>query len=346
MWPKKVRTIYIIVILINNSEIIKLLLINNDFIKKILNIIINNDNNDKLNYILPLLREKIELILNDINNINFKYDYNYFFESYNEINKLYFELNEFNLNQRINDINNLFSISKNNTIKYPYLNGFELNKNYNNINSYNFPMNNIIYKEKENIFDNKKSDNNEDITQIDICKKNYDYFIVPYSMNRNEIKENILNNGYSQELKENILNNGYSQELKENILNNGYSQELKENKNLNFNKKLNNNTSLNKKKIIFKTRRKASKYRGVTKNRKKWQAYIWINKKNTYLGSYKCEKIAALIYDFMAIKKNGIRAKTNFAYNMRQIVKIYNIDINLNNIDIDIDNIYNIISQK
>lgn len=304
MWPKKVRIILIILILINNSEIIKLLLINNDFIKKILNNIINNDNSDKLNYILPLLREKIELILNNVNNINFKDDYNFFFESYNEINKLYFELNEFNLNQRMNDINNLFSISRNNTVKYPYLNGFQLNKNNNNLNSYNFPINNIIYKEKENKFD-KKLDNNEKITQIDIYKNNCDYFIIPYSMNRNEIKEDISNNGYSLELKEN--------------------------KNLNFNKKLN----------ISKTKRETSKYRGVTKNRKKWQAYIWINKKNTYLGSYRCEKIAALIYDFMAIKKSGIKAKTNFTYNMRQIMEIYNL-----NVDICIDNIYNIISKK
>ena len=204
----------------------------------------------------------------------------------------------------MNDINNLFSISRNNTVKYPYLNGFQLNKNNNNLNSYNFPINNIIYKEKENKFD-KKLDNNEKITQIDIYKNNCDYFIIPYSMNRNEIKEDISNNGYSLELKEN--------------------------KNLNFNKKLN----------ISKTKRETSKYRGVTKNRKKWQAYIWINKKNTYLGSYRCEKIAALIYDFMAIKKSGIKAKTNFTYNMRQIMEIYNL-----NVDICIDNIYNIISKK
>ena len=75
-----------------------------------------------------------------------------------------------------------------------------------------------------------------------------------------------------------------------------------------------------------------SKYRGVTKNKKKWQVYIWINNRNMYLGSYSNEKIAAKIYDFMAIKKKGTKTKTNFKYNTSQISEIYKIDFDINNI--------------
>lgn len=57
-----------------------------------------------------------------------------------------------------------------------------------------------------------------------------------------------------------------------------------------------------------------------------------MNKRNTYLGSYSSEKFAAKIYDFMSIKKNGINAKTNFAYSFKQIEKIYYIKFDINNI--------------
>lgn len=54
-----------------------------------------------------------------------------------------------------------------------------------------------------------------------------------------------------------------------------------------------------------------------------------LNKKNTYLGSYSSEKFAAKIYDFMSIKKNGIRAKTNFTYNYKQIERIYYLNFDI-----------------
>ena len=82
-----------------------------------------------------------------------------------------------------------------------------------------------------------------------------------------------------------------------------------------------------------------SKYRGVTKNKKKWQAYIWVNNKNMYLGSYINEKIAAKIYDVMAIKNKGTKAKTNFKYNIEQINEI-------NKIDFDINNIYEVVCKN
>ena len=54
------------------------------------------------------------------------------------------------------------------------------------------------------------------------------------------------------------------------------------------------------------------------------------NKKNTYIGSYDSEEIAAKIYDIMVIKKKGIKAKTNFKYNIYEINKIIKADININ----------------
>ena len=95
------------------------------------------------------------------------------------------------------------------------------------------------------------------------------------------------------------------------------------------------NSSFEKKKNIFKIITKSSRYKGVTKNKKKWQAYIRIKNKNIYLGSYSSEKTAAKIYDIMLIKKNGIKAKTNFKYTRRQIKIISKV--------IDFDNIFDII---
>ena len=41
-----------------------------------------------------------------------------------------------------------------------------------------------------------------------------------------------------------------------------------------------------------------------------------INKKNKYIGIYDSEEIAARIYDVESIKKNGLKAITNFKYNL------------------------------
>ena len=65
-----------------------------------------------------------------------------------------------------------------------------------------------------------------------------------------------------------------------------------------------------------------------------------INNKKYYKGSYLSEEIAARIYDIMAIKNFGIKAKTNFAYNHIQIIKIKESKIN-----IDSDNINEIMEQ-
>ena len=65
-----------------------------------------------------------------------------------------------------------------------------------------------------------------------------------------------------------------------------------------------------------------------------------INNKKYYKDSYLSEEIAARIYDIMAIKNFGIKAKTYFAYNLIQIIKIKE-----SKISIDSDNINEIMEQ-
>ena len=93
------------------------------------------------------------------------------------------------------------------------------------------------------------------------------------------------------------------------------------------------------KKIIFVgVGKRSSKYRGVSKNGNQWQVLIMVNKSKTYIGTYSSESIAARIYDIIAIKNRGIKARTNFVYSKNQLTKICN-----NNIDIKAKNINEVI---
>lgn len=55
-----------------------------------------------------------------------------------------------------------------------------------------------------------------------------------------------------------------------------------------------------------------SKYRGVCRNRDKWQAVIWVQGKRKYLGTFKDEESAAKAYDTAATEYRGERASLNF----------------------------------
>lgn len=110
---------------------------------------------------------------------------------------------------------------------------------------------------------------------------------------------------------------------------------LKNNKVVYMNKFLLNSYSTSRaikrlKKINFIIRKKrSSKYRGVSKNGNKWQVLIMINKKKYYVGNFSSEDLAARIYDIQAIKSWGIKARTNFVYDNKQLNKIYNKKINI-----------------
>ena len=64
------------------------------------------------------------------------------------------------------------------------------------------------------------------------------------------------------------------------------------------------------------------------------------NKGKSYIGSYNSEEYAARVYDILAIKYRGIKARTNFIYSSQQIKKIYEMDI-----DVKSKNIYDIIDE-
>ena len=87
--------------------------------------------------------------------------------------------------------------------------------------------------------------------------------------------------------------------------------------------------------------KRGSRYRGVSRNGNQWQVLIMLHKSKSYVGTYSTEEIAARIYDILAIKNRGIKARTNFIYNEQQIKKILNseIDIKAKNINEVVSNL-------
>ena len=64
---------------------------------------------------------------------------------------------------------------------------------------------------------------------------------------------------------------------------------------------------------------KRSSFIGVSRNGLHWQALITIEKRKTYIGSYECEKDAAVAFDFFSILLHSFTAKTNFSYTRNNI---------------------------
>ena len=75
-------------------------------------------------------------------------------------------------------------------------------------------------------------------------------------------------------------------------------------------------------------RRKASDRRstfiGVSKNGPSWQSMITINKRKTYIGTYKTEREAAIAFDFYSMLIHTMEGKTNFSYTKGQIWEMIN----------------------
>lgn len=70
---------------------------------------------------------------------------------------------------------------------------------------------------------------------------------------------------------------------------------------------------------MYRSKSCASKYRGVTRNKDKYQVMIMGNFKKFYIGGIKTEMEAARLYDKLAIFYHGVEAKTNFEYTKRDI---------------------------
>ena len=57
-----------------------------------------------------------------------------------------------------------------------------------------------------------------------------------------------------------------------------------------------------------------SKFRGVLRKGKRWQAFIMINRNKNYIGNFKTEEEAARVYDEYAIKFHKDKARLNFPH--------------------------------
>ena len=67
---------------------------------------------------------------------------------------------------------------------------------------------------------------------------------------------------------------------------------------------------------------RGSKYRGVSKNKKKWQILLSLSALKQYIGGFLSEEDAAIMYDRKSIATFGLKAKTNFSYSKAQILRI------------------------
>jgi hypothetical protein len=73
---------------------------------------------------------------------------------------------------------------------------------------------------------------------------------------------------------------------------------------------------------------RGSKYRGPSKNRKKWQVMKMISKETVRIGAIKTEQEAARIYDFLAFLTEGLNVSippcflSNLCFRQKQILVI------------------------
>ena len=144
-------------------------------------------------------------------------------------------------------------------------------------------------------------------------------------------------------IKENICSAQNNHKITSNEIN--FNNEIRIKKN---NKMIFMNKSLIKEKnkkrdFIRENKNRRSIYRGVSKNGNKWQAIVYSKYLNGYIGVYPTQELAARVYDIYSIKNKGLKANTNFMYNLHQIQKISeaNIDYKSENIEEIISNLIN-----
>ena len=221
--------------------------------------------------------------------------------------------------------------------------------NYNNINIQKGIKFQIIGSKQHNVLENTKKSPQLYPINYKIINEEEFFGETSYNSNPEQInkiqtfvddrQKKLINNNYKK--YNHITKNKYFENKKsidKHILNSKTNNEikvLKNNKIVYMNTYLLNSYSTSRaikklKKINFIIRKKTgSKYRGVSKNGNKWQVLIMINNKKCYIGSYSSEDLAGRIYDIQAIKSRGINARTNFVYDNKQLMKIYNKKINI-----------------
>jgi len=264
--------------------------------------------------------------------------------------------NKMNIFEGSNNINILnddkkININNNNMIysKVPENNFFELfNKNThkikinNNLGSFlNKKINNL-----DNITENKIPNLNQNKIEINNeIMNNNNNSLIPNNYNHNVL--NIIKNENKNQ-KKNIFKITYIDDENDNNTNKSNNNEvrvLKNNKIVYLNSSILN--SYKKLKFVDKEykpnkSKRSSKYRGVSKNGNQWQVLIMLGQDKSYIKSYSSEYIAGRIYDILAIKRRGYKARTNFSYDNEQINRIIKMDIDIkaNNINEIISNLF------
>ena len=360
-----------------NDNIYKMINMNNDTIRSLINLVVQknlfHENNITPNFQnsvgqMSFLQKKRFLEnenLNSNNLFSFQKDTNtnFFMPTNNNIqlnqylqdNRAKLDFDSYLMRPKLFYYNNIYNFKKPelNNCSFNYLipktkenkieNNFYITTNINNVfNNLNGNQNNDFllskYKNIENCKENFNENINENINSTDtsnsahllnntsLIKKN-NYFNVTHIKNekpkKKPNKKIISQSENNNEIK--VLKNNKVVYVNTFLLN-SYSTS----KNI---KKLN--------KIAFIGRNKrSSQYRGVSKNGNQWQVLMMIHKNKSYIGSYPSEELAARIYDILALKNRGIKARTNFIYNSQQIKNICETEI-----DIKAENINEIISQ-
>jgi hypothetical protein len=245
-----------------------------------------------------------------------------------------------------------------------YTNLSELNKIKGNLIQHSYPINFETIKvnntekfqdeffKNESLSPNKKIVNFKDNIEInlsnDLSKKNFNEIInicnedISKDLSKVKIYQN---NTCSKKNFSNVVQEDKPKKtlIKRNVLNTENNNEIKVLKNnkvvyintylLNSYSSSRNIKTLNNIAFVGRNKR-SSQYRGVSKNGNLWQVLMMINNNQYYLGRYPSEELAARIYDILAIKNRGVKARTNFVYNNNQIKKICESEIDLKSANI------------
>lgn len=252
------------------------------------------------------------------NNLNFDNSFPFLIEAkYNELSFLNNEIitskNSEKKNQKLRNMNKKiksdFDLLKNleNNKKKERI--FKISKNYSKI------------KNNKHFISRKISRNNNYYNNIYKIQNNISLFINKSNIkikNPNIYKDN--NNKRDNNSKEDNLSN--SVKIKKN------NKLIYMNKFL-FKPKIKNND------VIVEKKKRSSLYRGVSKNGSNWQVIISSKYSKGYIGVFKSQEIAARIYDFISIKNKGIKARTNFEYDIHQIQNISEAYIDYKSEDIE-----------
>lgn len=310
---------------------------NNDIITKLINLI--TENNLIFDNSFPLLFDRNYHHLSFLNNKNTcpkpKFENNnenlfgfYEYEKSSVFDKKVNFKNVYLLSKKLKNSNNYINkIDISNTILPKVSDEYQFNLSKLDIKNKAFKKNNLYKIENSNYIYIDKSISKKDKLKSSNINKDIN---IKENKNNNHLYKNSYIKGriFLIEKKSNIISNEIK--VKKN------NKMIFMNKCLIKQKKKNND-------IIPKKKQRKSFYRGVSKNGKSWQTIISSKYFKGYIGTYPTEELAARVYDLVSIKNKGIRAKTNFQYNLHQIQKISEaiIDFKAKNIEEIILNLIN-----